>query len=234
MFKTRRTHFMTHSILMIVTSHDHINAQRASGLWFEEFADPYAIFKAQGYQITVASPRGGQAPIDPNSLPKEADTPAHQEALAVLKSTLPLSALTAEDFDALFLPGGHGTMFDMPSAEVGSIVGQFADSDKIIAAVCHGPAGLVAAHRANGEPIVRGYRLTSFTNAEEDAANLTDAMPFLLQDKLIALGAQFVGQAMWSDHVVVDRKLITGQNPQSSSSTARALVALFENVQASV
>ena len=219
---------MTNRILIIVTSHDRINAERATGLWFEEFAEPYAIFREQDYQITVASPRGGKTPIDPNSLAKDADPAEHQGALDALANTLSLSAVNADDFDAVFLPGGHGTMFDMPSAGVGSIVGQFADAHKIIAAVCHGPAGLVEAQRADGNPIVQGYRLTSFTNEEEAAAHLVDAMPFLLQDKLTALGGEFVASPMWNDHVVTDRNLITGQNPQSSSSTARAVVEMLE------
>lgn len=213
---------------MIVTSHSSINAQRSTGVWFDEFAAPYAIFKSQGYDVTVASPKGGQTPIDPGSLPDEGGRLEHAEALRMLETTQAISSIDPNEFDALFLPGGHGTMFDLPSEAVGRVVGMFADEGKVIAAVCHGPAGLVGARRADNTPVVRGQRVTAFTNDEEAAAKLTDAMPFLLQDRLAELGASFVPSPMWSDHIVIDGKLVTGQNPQSAVSTARAVVSLLE------
>jgi putative intracellular protease/amidase len=221
---------MMKHILMIVTSHDRINEHKLTGLWFEEFAQPYAIFQREGYSITVASPKGGAAPIDPRSYP-DPQAQTHTDVLAalqVLGQTVPLAGLQATDFDAVFLPGGHGTMFDLPQQAVGDLVGQFADLDKVIGAVCHGPAGLVAARRADGSAVVQGHRVTGFTNAEEDAAELTSVMPFLLQDKLSELGAHFVPAALWQDHVVVDRRLVTGQNPQSSASTAAGVVRLLQ------
>ncbi|MEP7285256.1 MAG: type 1 glutamine amidotransferase domain-containing protein [Chloroflexota bacterium] len=221
---------MSKKILMIVTSHNHINAERLTGIWFEEFAIPYAVFREHGYAITVASPKGGQAPIDPNSYPPENEREAFSEVLNRLATTEPITAITSSKYDAVFLPGGHGTMFDLPMPEIGQIVGQFANADKVIAAVCHGPAGLITARRADGNAIVKGYQVTGFTNAEEDAANLTTEMPFLLQDKLTELGAEFIATPLWNDHVVVDRKLITGQNPQSSKSTAQAVIDLLERV----
>ncbi|MCU0498832.1 MAG: type 1 glutamine amidotransferase domain-containing protein [Anaerolineae bacterium] len=217
---------MSKHILMIVTSHDQINATRKTGLWFEEFAEPYRVFQEQGYQVTVASPKGGVAPIDPNSLPETPD----ETLMAVIQATTRLETLQPADYDAVFLPGGHGTMFDLPDDRVGRVIGLFADAGKVIGAVCHGPAGLVGARLANGTPIVQGYRLTSFTNEEEAAAHLVDEMPFLLQTRLVELGASFEGAPMWQDHVVVDRRLVTGQNPQSSLRTAQAVVGLLERI----
>lgn len=217
---------MSKHILMIVTSHDQINATRKTGLWFEEFAEPYRAFRQKGYQVTVASPKGGTAPIDPNSLPENPDP----TLMAVIADTVRLENVTLTDCDAVFLPGGHGAMFDLPDAQVGRVIGAFADAGKVIGAVCHGPAGLVGAQRADGTPVVQGYRLTSFTNEEEAAAHLVDEMPFLLQTRLTELGAEFVASPMWNDHVVVDRNLVTGQNPQSSLSTAQAIIQLMEQV----
>jgi putative intracellular protease/amidase len=221
---------MTQHILFIVTSHDRIDADRATGLWFEEFAHPYEVFQKQGYRITVASPKGGKTPIDPSSTPAPDAVSQYAEAIRALENTLPLTSVNAADYDAVFMPGGHGTMFDLPTAQVGKIVGAFADADKIVAAVCHGPAGLVAAQRLNGQPVVAGHRVTGFTNDEEDAAQLSKVMPFLLQNKLAELGATFIPSPMWNDHVVVDGKLITGQNPQSGRSTADAVVTALNKI----
>jgi putative intracellular protease/amidase len=215
---------MNKHILMIVTSHNHLPNGKPTGMWFEEFAIPYQIFRAQGYRVTVASPTGGSAPIDPGSLPADGE-PA--DLLGVVAHTRPLAEIRVEDHDALFLPGGHGTMFDLPSPAVGALVGRFADQGKAVAAVCHGPAGLVAARRADGRPVVAGHQLTAFTNAEEAAVHLTEVMPFLLETRLRELGAAFIDAPLWSDHVVVDRLLITGQNPQSSASAAQALVEVL-------
>lgn len=217
---------MSKHILMIVTSHDQINATRKTGLWFEEFAEPYRAFRQQGYEVTVASPKGGAAPIDPNSQPETPDA----TLMAVIADTVRLENVNLAAYDAVFLPGGHGTMFDMPDEQVGRVIGAFADAGKVIGAVCHGPAGLVEARRVDGTPVVQGYRLTSFTNEEEAAAGLVEEMPFLLQTRLTELGAAFVAAPMWSDHVVVDRHLVTGQNPQSSQSTAEAIIRLLERV----
>lgn len=219
---------MSKRILMVVTSHDHITDDKPTGLWFEEFATPYQTFNIQGYTVTVASPQGGRTPIDPSSKPTDVEREKYQGALDILENTTALSSIDPDAFDAVFLPGGHGTMYDLPTAEVGRIIGRFADADKVIASVCHGPAGLIAAKRADGTPIVRGYQLTAFTNEEEVAANLADVMPFLLQDELTALGAEFIVSPMWNNHVVIDRNLITGQNPQSAASTAQAMIDVLE------
>lgn len=212
------------SILLIVTSHDQIDAEHPTGLWFEEFAVPYQLFRQKGYFVTVASLKGGQTPIDPRSVPNAEQAEAHAEALQALKETQPLSSVNTDDYDAVFFPGGHGTMYDLPSSEVGQIASQFTEAQKVVAAVCHGPAGLVEAKRSDGTPLVQGRKVTGFTNAEEQAVELDKLMPFLLESRLRELGAEFVAASNWSDNVVVDGNLITGQNPQSSGSTAKAVI----------
>lgn len=212
-------------ILVVVTNHDRIDANHATGLWFEEFAVPYQLFRAAGCLVTVASPKGGRAPIDPRSAPDASQSAAHAEALQALIDTRALSDIRSDDYGAVFFPGGHGTMYDLPVAEVGRVVGEFADAGKIVAAVCHGPAALVAATRADGTAVVRGRRLTGFTNEEEHAAQLDRLMPFLLETKLRELGAEYIPSPAWSKHVVVDGTLITGQNPQSSADAARAVIS---------
>lgn len=212
------------TILMVVTNHDRIDAEHPTGLWFEEFAVPYQLFREQGYSVTVASPKGGQTPLDPRSVPDAEQAEAYAEALQVLKETQPLSSVSVENYDAIFFPGGHGTMYDLPSPEVAQIVSQFAEAQKVVAAVCHGPAALVEAKRSDGTPLVQGRQVTGFTNAEEQAVQLDQLMPFLLESRLRELGAEFVAASNWSDNVVVDGNLITGQNPQSSGSAAKAVI----------
>ena len=212
------------NILIIVTSHDKIDAEHPTGLWFEEFAVPYQLFREKGYVVTVASPKGGQTPIDPRSLPDAEQAEAQAEALQALKETQALGSVNVENYDAVFFPGGHGTMYDLPSPEIGRIVSQFADAEKVVAAVCHGPAALVEAKNSDGTPLVQGRKVTGFTNAEEQAVELDKLMPFLLESRLRELGAEFDAASNWSDHVIVDGKLITGQNPQSSGSAAKAII----------
>lgn len=216
-------------ILIVVTSHDHIDATHPTGLWFEEFAIPYQEFLSQDFGITIASPRGGEVPVDPSSEPKAEEAGQTLQARAVLRQALSLSEVRATDFDAIFLPGGHGTMFDLPeNTTLQDLLGTFASQDRVIAAVCHGPAGLVGARLADGTPLVAGKTITSFTNDEEHAAKLDQSMPFLLESRLRELGGHFVVQPNWSDHVERDGKLITGQNPQSSRSVAKAVIEALQ------
>lgn len=217
------------SLLMVVTTHDRIDDAHPTGLWFEEFAAPYRLFRERGYRITVASPRGGAAPIDPKSAPEDPDAPEHRAALEVLRDTRPIAAVDASAFDAVFFPGGHGTMYDLPNADIGRVVAQFAVQDKVVASVCHGPAALVEATLPDGTPLVQGRTLTAFTDDEERAVELDRHMPFLLESRLRALGARFQPAANWEEHVVVDGKLVTGQNPQSSAAAANAVIALLED-----
>ncbi len=215
---------ITKNILMVVTSCEKIDADHPTGLWLEEFAVPYLEFKARGYAITVASIRGGGVPVDPRSTPKAEDAQAWAEAIGTLQHTLAVATLSAAAFDAVFLPGGHGTMFDLPGNKpLQILLAAFADDNKIIGAVCHGPAGLVEVKLKNGASLVAGRQVTGFTDAEERAAGMDKIMPFLLESRLRELGARFVARPNWSDHVEQDGLLITGQNPQSSGSVARAV-----------
>lgn len=215
---------MAKKILMVVTSHGSMDEQHQTGIWLSEFAEPYEIFAGKGFSVMVASPKGGEAPIDPRSLNEETKG-KWGSMIELLKQTVPLEKVNAAEYDAIFLPGGHGTMFDLPDNPcLQKILRDYAEANKPIAAVCHGPSGLVGATLPNGDPLVKGKRLTAFTNEEERATGLDKYMPFLLEDRLRELGAQFVAAPKWSDHAEQDGLLITGQNPQSSISVANALV----------
>jgi putative intracellular protease/amidase len=220
------------SILIIVTSFGQIAPGEPTGLWLEEFAVPYLEFKSRGYNISIASIQGGQAPIDPRSNPTPEQRKKWAEAINALKSTAALASIEVADFDAVFIPGGHGTMFDFPnSSDLHKTLRYFAEQNKVIAAMCHGPASLIGVTLEDGTPLVKGKRVTGFTNEEEAATGLEGKMPFLLQSRLRSLGANFVEAPNWSDHVVVDGNLITGQNPQSSKSAALAVIDLLSNKQ---
>ncbi len=216
------------TILIIVTSHDRIDDAHKTGLWFEEFAVPYQLFRAQGYKIIVASPKGGATPLDPHNVPAHSESPDTQAALQALDNTVPLAGINAAHFDAVFFPGGHGTMYDLPdNPEVIRTINQCVAQDKVIAAVCHGPAAFVGATRGDGTSLVKDRRVTMFSNAEEHAVQLAGLMPFMLESKLRELGAQVTTAAIWQDHCVVDGKLVTGQNPQSSAGVANAVIKLL-------
>ncbi|MCG6793559.1 MULTISPECIES: type 1 glutamine amidotransferase domain-containing protein [Geobacillus] len=218
---------MTKRVLMVVTNHTTITDDHKTGLWLEEFAVPYLVFKEKGYDVKVASIQGGEVPLDPRSI-NEKD-PSWAEAEAALKNTTRLSKDDAHGFDAIFLPGGHGTMFDFPDNEtLQYVLQQFAEDGRIIAAVCHGPSGLVNATYKDGTPIVKGKTVTSFTDEEEREVGLDVHMPFLLESTLRLRGANFVRGEKWTDFSVRDGNLITGQNPQSSRSTAEKVVAALE------
>jgi len=181
------------------------------------------MFTAAGHAVTVASPKGGAAPVDPRSA-GDAERFAI-DTMAALQDTVPLATLDPAGFDAVFFPGGHGTMFDFPDdPAVVRAVNHAIAVDAPLALVCHGPAALVGAVKPDGSPAVAGRLVTGFTNAEEDAVELTDRMPFLLETKRGEQGATFVGEANFVEHVVVDGNLITGQNPASSAAAARALL----------
>lgn len=213
------------TILMVVTSAARMDDGHPTGLWLEEFAVPYDAFRKTGYQVVVASPKGGAAPIDPRSAD---DRPEWREAREALKQTWPLATLGAGDFAAVFLPGGHGTMFDFPqNAALAALLTDFAARGKPIAAVCHGPAGLVGAKAPDGRALVAGRRVTGFTNSEERAVKLEGAMPFLLETRLKQLGGEFEGGPDFQPHVVTDGRLVTGQNPASSAGAAQAILRLL-------
>jgi putative intracellular protease/amidase len=220
---------MLRSILMIVTSHDRIDEGHRTGLWFEEFAKPYTLFRQQGFAVTVASPAGGDTPLDERSLADYQPSAENEAARAHLRELPALSEdFSAADYDAIFFPGGHGTMFDLPdNPQVQRLIREFHEAGKVIASVCHGPACLVNVVLGNGEPLVRGRKLTAFTDDEERAVALDGLMPFLLESRLREQGATFIPADDWQDNVIVDDNLVTGQNPQSSASAALAVIQLL-------
>lgn len=218
-------------ILMVLTSHDQLgNTGKKTGLWLEEFAAPYYVFKDAGLEVTLASPKGGKPPIDPKSEMPENQTPAQdrfkkdQETQLRFANTKRLDAVKAEDFDAVFYPGGHGPLWDLADHPTSiALIEAFYNANKPVAAVCHAP-GVLRKVRYQGEPIVKGKRVTGFTNSEEEAVQLTKVVPFLVEDELKRLGARFEKAADWKSFVIVDGNLITGQNPASSKEGAVALL----------
>ncbi|SFS42731.1 type 1 glutamine amidotransferase domain-containing protein [Marininema halotolerans] len=219
---------MMKKVLFVITSHDKITEDIITGFWLEELATPYKIFKEAGYEITLASPKGGKVPIDPNSISSDQELADAQEVINRCEDTLPLATVDITPFDAIFLPGGHGTMFDFPeNPELIHAIESFAQNDKVIAAVCHGPAGLVNVKDPSGKPLVAGKKVTAFTDSEEAAVKMVEYMPFLLESKLREVGAEVITIDDWQDHVEVDGKLVTGQNPQSSQSVANEVVKLL-------
>lgn len=219
-------------ILMILTSHDQLgDTGKKTGFWLEEFAAPYYVLKDAGHDITLASPAGGQPPLDPKSDEPDAQTEATErfkqdpEAQAQLASTLKLADIDIAAFDGVFYPGGHGPLWDLAeSATSKALIETALASGKPVALVCHAPAVLKSVTAPDGTPIVKGRKVTGFTNAEEDAVGLTDIVPFLLEDALRAQGAEFSNVGLFEPHVVSDGLLITGQNPPSSEPTAHALL----------
>lgn len=211
-------------VLMVVTNVDSMNGVHATGLWLEEFAVPYIEFTNAGYEITVASPLGGKSPLDPNSLVEEIPA-AWQALMGILETTEKLSDAAKGEYQALVIPGGHGPMFDLATDDLlASILKDFMEKNKLIGAVCHGPAALVRAALADGTSILAGKKVTGFSNEEEVTVQLDKLVPFLLEDQLKKLGASYSRKDMWQEYVVVDGNLITGQNPQSSTLFAKTIV----------
>ena len=223
----------TKRVLMIVTSHAQLgDTGKPTGLWAEELAVPYFALRDAGVQIDLASPAGGAVPLDPVSLkPAGQNEPAVERLLsdeAAQRQVTHARKATETDggaYDAVFLPGGHGTMWDLPAdAGVTRAVEAAYAAGKLVAAVCHGPAGLVSAKKPNGEPLVQGLKVNAFTNDEEDAVGLSGVVPFALETRLRELGGRFEHAANWQPHAVRDGQLITGQNPMSSGKVAQLLL----------
>jgi putative intracellular protease/amidase len=221
-------------ILMIMTSHDQLgNTGRKTGIWLEEFAAPYFVFRDAGVELTLASPKGGQPPIDPKSDLPENQTPAmvrfkkDSTAQKAFANTVKLAEAKSEDFDTVFYPGGHGPMWDLAEDPVSvGLIESFYNSGKPIAFVCHAP-GVLRHVKYNGAPLVKGKRVTGFTNGEEEEVQLTKVVPFLVEDELIGLGAIFEKVANWVPFSIIDGRLITGQNPASSTSAAKNLLSVL-------
>jgi putative intracellular protease/amidase len=223
------------NILMVLTSHDQLgDTGKKTGFWLEEFAAPYYVFKDAGATITLASPKGGQPPLDPSSDTADAQTDATKRfkaddaAQKVLANTETLSSVSADGFDAIFFPGGHGPLWDLAeNSNSKALIETFAASDRPIGAVCHAPAVFKHPKGSDGKPLVSGKTVTGFTNSEEEGAGLTKVVPFLVEDMLKTNGGDYQKGDDWASFVVTDGKLVTGQNPASSEEAARKLLALL-------
>jgi putative intracellular protease/amidase len=221
-------------ILMVLTSHDQLgNTGRTTGFWLEEFAAPYFVFRDAGVQVTLASPKGGQPPLDPKSDLPENQTDAQvrfkqdKAAQNDLANTVKLASVNSKDYDTVFYVGGHGPMWDLAeSADSIALLESFYNSGKPIALVCHAP-GVLRHVKYKGEPLVKGKHVTGFTNGEEAAVELTHVVPFLVEDELLRLGAIFEKKADWQPFSIVDGRLITGQNPASSTFAAKDLLGML-------
>jgi len=224
-------------VLIVLTSHGDLgNTGHKTGFWIEEFAAPYYVLADAGVQITLASPKGGQPPIDPKSEMADSQTKATRRfdgdgALKVkLAHTIKLSEVKVEDYDAVFYPGGHGPLWDLANDKTSiALIETFYNQKKPIAFVCHAPGALVKAKLPNGEPLVNGMEVTGFSNTEEEAVQLTKVVPFLLEDEMTKLGGHYSKGADWGSYVKVDGLLITGQNPASSEAAANALLKILKH-----
>jgi putative intracellular protease/amidase len=224
-------------ILMVLTSHDQLgDTGKKTGFWLEEFAAPFYVLKDAGASVTLASPKGGQPPLDPKSDLPENQTEMTRRfrsdpaAQAQLANTKKLAAVSAGDFDAVFYPGGHGPMWDLPDNPASvALIEAFVKADKPVGTVCHAPVALVNVRGRDGEYLVKGKRVTGFSNSEEEAVGLTAAVPFLLEDRLKERGGSYSKGPDWAPHVQVDGKLVTGQNPASSEAGAKEVLKLLRS-----
>ncbi len=223
-------------ILMLLTSHSDLgNTGKKTGFWIEEFAAPYYVFIDAGASITIASPKGGQPPIDPSSDTAENQTPAvirfkaDKTLQKILSETHVLSTIKSDDYDAIFYPGGHGPLWDLTN-DVDSInlIEHFWKSKKLVAAVCHAPSVLLNVKDNEGNLLVKGKKVTGFTNSEEAAVGLTEIVPFLLEDELKKKGGIYSKKEDWASYMVKDGMLITGQNPASSEAVAKELISTLK------
>jgi putative intracellular protease/amidase len=227
-------------IVMVLTSHDVLGSTgRKTGFWLEEFAAPYFVFRDAGVELTLASPKGGQPPLDPKSDLAASQTPAmtrfkkDEKAQKELAQTVKLADVKAADFDTVFYVGGHGPMWDLAESPVSiALLEAFYNSGKPVALVCHSP-GVLRHVTYKGEPLVKNKRVTGFTNGEEEEMELTHVVPFLVEDELMRLGAVFAKRKDWAPLAITDGRLITGQNPASSTSAAKAVLELLAKPAAS-
>ena len=212
--------------LIVVTSCNRLPSGHPTGLWAEEYAVPWLALREAGVEVVVASPKGGAVPIDEKSKPSDSDAGKWAPALAALQSSKALVAVQHEDFDLVFLPGGHGPLVDLADdALLRDMLARQDAAGRLIAAVCHGPAGLLAVQRRDGSPLLQGRRVTGFTNTEERLAGLHDKVPFLLEDAMKAKGGDFHSALLpMLSHIERDGNLITGQNPKSSEAIGKAMV----------
>ncbi len=227
---------MKKKVLIVLTSHSALgDTGKKTGFWVEEFAAPYYTLVDAGAEITIASPLGGQPPVDPKSEEADAQTPATErfymdsEAIYQVANTLKLRDLNPADYDAVFYPGGHGPLWDLANDKNSiKLIEDFYNMQKPIAFVCHAPAALLKAKAENGEPLVKGKKVTGFSDTEEEAVGLTKVVPFLVEDELKKLGAHYSKGADWGSYTQHDGLLITGQNPASSEAVASVLLNVLD------
>lgn len=223
-------------ILIVLTSHDRLgDTGEKTGVWLDEFVTPYYVFKDAGAILTLASPKGGQPPLDPKSVMADSQTDAtrrfnaDRDAQAALAGTKKLADVRAADFDAVFYPGGHGPLWDLAVDQNSvKLIEDFFAQNKPVSAVCHGPVVMMNARDKNGAYIITGREITGFSNSEEDAVGLMDVVPALVEDVLIKRGGKYSKAADFTAHVCVDGNLITGQNPASSEPVARKVLAALD------
>jgi putative intracellular protease/amidase len=223
-------------LLIVLTSHSDLGKTgQKTGFWIEEFAAPFYVFQDAGVEITLASPKGGQPPVDPKSAEPVNQTDAtrrfdaDKDLQELLANTKVLAEVSADDYDAVFYPGGHGPLWDLANNKDSiKLIKAFWNSEKPVAAVCHAPAVLLNVYDDNGDSIIKGKNVTGFSNSEEEAVQLTKIVPFLLEDELGNNGAIYSKKEDWAQYVVKDGLLVTGQNPASSAEVARQLLALLE------
>jgi len=226
----------TMKVLIVLTSHSELgNTGEKTGFWIEEFAAPYYVLADAGVELTIASPKGGQPPVDPKSESPDAQTQATKrfyvdyDLIDKVAHTLKLSDVHQADYDAVFYPGGHGPLWDLATdAHSVALIEDFYKNNKPVAFVCHGPAALINVKTPDGEPLVKGKEVTGFSNSEEEAVNLTKVVPFSLEDQMKKLGGHYSSGADWGSYVKKDGLLITGQNPASSEAAAKALVEILK------
>jgi putative intracellular protease/amidase len=220
---------MSKTILMVLTNHDDLGGLRKTGYYVPEAAHPYEVFEAQGYTVDFVSPQGGEPPKDGFDADDVSQVRFLEENKDKLKATLTPEQVNADNYQAIFYAGGHGTMWDFPNnTALAEIASSIYERGGVVAAVCHGPAALVNVRLLNGEFLVKGKAVAAFTNAEEEAVNLTEVVPFLLESKLVERGAEHVPAANFQVNVQTSERLVTGQNPASATGVAEAVVRVLE------
>ncbi|MCW8354721.1 type 1 glutamine amidotransferase domain-containing protein [Marinomonas pontica] len=223
------------NVLIVLTNHSTMGtAGKRTGFWLSELTHPYYALLSHDIEVDLASIQGGPAPVDPGSLEQDDDDVRRflndTALMAKVYTTIPINTIKTSDYDAVLFTGGHGTMWDFPNSEaLATFAAEIYEAGKVVSAVCHGPAALLNIKLANGEHLISGKKVAGFTNAEESAVQLQDTVPFSLEDELRSRGALFDSAEVWTNHVVVDERLITGQNPQSAEGVGEAIASFLKH-----
>lgn len=221
-------------VLIVLTSHAELGSSgERTGFWLSELTHPYYVLQNAGFSVDLASPLGGPAPIDPRSIKEATDAQSEffedADLMSKVLTTLPLKEVNPDKYSAILFSGGHGAMWDFPNnSGINRIASSIYENDGVVAAVCHGPAALTSIKLSDGSYLIANKKVTGFTNEEESSIELTKTVPFLLEDKMRSRGAEFIDAKKFSDHVVSDKRVITGQNPQSAKSVGEQMVELLQ------